>query len=54
MWGCYCIVNKVVQGAMRAQIVKYAGFLIWTQLWSTGADHKKMSTSDFGLYIKQI
>lgn len=40
MWGCYCIVNKVVQGAMCVQIAAFTGCLIKTQLWSAEADHK--------------
>lgn len=40
---CKCIVNKVVQGKIRAQIVKLAGYLIRTQLWSADADHKKVT-----------
>lgn len=29
-----------MQGVMRAQILKFAGCLMWTQLWSAEAGHK--------------
>ena len=29
---CQYMVNKVVQSVMRAQLVKFAGCLTWTQL----------------------
>lgn len=41
------MVNKIVQGAMRAQVVKFAGCLIWTQLWSAEADHKYITLLTF-------
>lgn len=34
------VLNNVVQGAMRTQIVNFAGCLIWTQLGLAEADHK--------------
>lgn len=37
-----CIVNKVVWGVMCASIMKFAGCLIRTQLWSAEAVHKKI------------
>lgn len=38
-----------MQGRMLAQPVKFARCLIWTQLWSAEANHKKESK-----YIKWI
>lgn len=32
-WSCHCIVNKVVQDAMRAQLVKYTGCSDPVSLW---------------------
>lgn len=40
-----------MQGAMHAQILKTAGCLIWTQLWSAETDNKNKEFADECNYV---